>query len=90
MCSGSSFTRYEAVRLAEKAREVPGDGLGSGLESQDPLEVRRAIRAVGDLAAVAIQFALTRSPTGGVRRGYDAMDPVGRKEAVLDSLTQTL
>ncbi len=48
----------EAVGLLEEVGEVLGDGLGSGLQRDDPLEVLGVVIFVGDLPAVAVDVAL--------------------------------
>ena len=48
----------EAVGLLEEIGEVPGDGLGAGLEGHQSLEVLGAVLAVGNLSAVAVDVPL--------------------------------
>ena len=52
--------------LLEEVGQVPGDGLGAGLQRDDPLEVGRLVLLVGNLPAVAVDVALAGPPAGRV------------------------
>jgi len=80
----------EAVGLGQELGQVPGDRLGAGAERHDPLEVPGVILVVGDGSAVAVQLVLARAPAGRVPLGDHAMHPVGREEAVVDPLSETV
>ena len=73
-----------------KSVNVPRNRLGAGFERDGAFEINCLIFIVRDFSTVAIEVALAWTPAGGIPLGHDAMHPVGRKKAVLDSLAQAV
>ena len=73
------------VRLPEVLGQVSGDGLGAGVDGDRPLEVLRAVVAVGNLPVELVLLPLVRSPPCSVECGEDAVNPVRGQETVLDA-----
>ena len=80
----------ETVGLFEEVGEVAGDGLGSGLQGNNPFKVPGMIFVIRNGAAVTIQLAKFGPPTGGVHGGNDPVHPVRGQETVLDALAETV
>ena len=80
----------EAIRFLQEVRKVAGDGFGTGFKRDQPVEIRRAVKAVRDLPAVAIHLAGRRPPACSIDGGDDAVHAVGRKEAVIDALPEAV
>jgi len=68
--------------------EVLGDGLGTGMQGDYPLEVFGAVFPVGNVALELVLLPPVGSPPGGVEGSEDAVDAVGGQEAVFDALLQ--
>src|SRR4051812_40269044 len=65
------------VSLLQKASQMLSDGICSCSKRNHPLEVLRLIFVVWNLATIAVQFCLARTPSGCVPVRDDAMDAVG-------------
>jgi hypothetical protein len=78
----------EAVGLVHEVGEVAGDDLGAGAQQDDAFEIGGVVFVVRDRAAVAVEFVPGRPPARGVPLGDDAVDAVGRKEAIGDALAE--
>src|SRR6266545_3330683 len=66
------------------------DGLGAGAQRDHTLEVLRLVFIIGDRAAIAVELVAVRAPAGGIPLRDDAVNTVGREEAVLDALAQAV
>ena len=80
----------EAVRLADEVGEVTRDRLGTGFECHFPFEILRPVFRVRDFAPVAVELAFGGTPSGRIRRGYDAVHPVRRQEPIIYPLPQAV
>ena len=80
----------ETVGLLQKLGQMPGDGLGTGAQGNDPFEILGLILVVRNDPAVAVQIVLAGTPAGGVPFGNDTMHPVGRQKAVIDALPEAV
>jgi len=74
----------KTVVFGHEIGQVPGNGLGTGLQGDNPLEVLGLILIVRYLPAIAIQLSLAGTPTCRIEVSDNAVDPVGSQEAVID------
>ena len=72
----------EAIRLFQEIGEVPRDGLGAPGQRDFSLEIRGAVKLVGDASLAAVEVVPARAPSGGVPLRDDAVDATGSEEAV--------
>ncbi len=80
----------EAVSCLEIVGEVVGHGLGAGLERDDALEVAGGVLPVGYLAAKVVELPGVGAVALYVHIDDDAAHLIGREEAVLNALFETV
>src|SRR5581483_8649049 len=80
----------KSIGLFEKVSQVLRNRLGACAQGDDTFEISGLVFVVRNLAPVAVNFILARSPTRCVPLGEYTVDAVGRKKAVVYALTQTV
>ena len=73
-----------------KSVKIPGNRLGARFQSDNTLEILRAVFAVGNFSPIPVEFSLCRPPAGGVHGRDDPMHTIRRQEAVIDALLQAV
>jgi len=66
----------EAIRFPEKIREVASNRFGSRPQCDSPIKIFRFVFFIGDLPAIAVEFAFAWPPSCGVPFGHDTMHAV--------------
>src|ERR1039458_7796514 len=80
----------KAISFLHEVRDVAGDGKRTRLKRDEPLEIRRAIDAVRDLAAVAVELSGRRAPACRIDRGDDPVYAVRCKKSVVNALPEAV
>jgi hypothetical protein len=80
----------ERVRVMQEIGNALGYGLSTSLECHYPFKVTSLIFLIRDLSPVAVEFVFGRMPAGCINIGYNSMNTVGRKEAIVYALSQAV
>jgi hypothetical protein len=75
-----------AIGLLKEFGEMMRNRLSAGAKGYNALEIFGLVFIVGYLPAEAIHFVPTRAPARSIPLCNDAMNPVGSKETVVDTL----
>src|SRR5713226_554301 len=80
----------EAIRLFQEVGKVTGDGMGARPECHHTFKILGLVFIIRDRAAIAVNLVTAGAPSSGVPPGDDAVDTIGREEAILDSFSQAI